>query len=663
MKIISLEYYNFRNFAEQGKIEFATDGSMTVIYGTNGDGKTTLHQLFQWILYGRVNFNRTTSADKLYNLAKGERLTKECSFRVWGQIEFEHLGEEFLARREWEYYKGKNGDISHKTSGDEFFVQKLSGKGAGKNLDRPNAVIEEVLPSGLAPYFFFDGETMIADLKIRGTDSAKTLKKALYSIFELEVYEKALTDIGTKGKTQSAIGQLDSRRKDAQAKATTEAKQRAYIKDIKILTEKLELIDNENTEYNNRLEEYENRIKAISEQIGTSKSKKQLENNRKLLNGNITRDNDNIKKLMVRFGSEISSNYAYLLIAGVVQDAGQRLYMQVQDEEKKIIPGLTKELLINLINNMEHHKCICGNEIGKEELSALEEWKGFFPPASYKSTYDKFSRNAIKFSGSYDENKLFTYFKDILEIKQHIRETEEQISNIDKELGEAGNIDDLLDERKTLEEEIKNIKKEISHNDAIKGDFEHQKRIRERTVQNIGTASTEVQRYERLIEQLEAAYAAIKGLLISETSEYSKMLRLEIQNLIDIMLTSKREVFLNEDFQLQVKDSYGDESKSEGQFAVISFAYIGGILKVLKSHEKLSGKEYPLILDGPFSKLDEEQKKNVVTVIPQYAPQVIIFSKDPLEEFVDEDAIGKTWTIQSNDEKNYAIVKEGLLWK
>ena len=223
MKIKSLEYYNFRNFAEQGKIEFSTDGSMTVIYGTNGDGKTTLHQLFQWILYGRVNFNRTTSADKLYNLAKGERLTKECSFRVWGQIEFDHLGEEYLVRREWEYYKGKNGDISHKTSGDEFFVQKLSGKGAGKNLDRPNAVIEEVLPSGLAPYFFFDGETMIADLKIRGTDSAKTLKKALHSIFELEVYEKALTDIGTKAKTQSALGQLESRRKDAQAKATTEA--------------------------------------------------------------------------------------------------------------------------------------------------------------------------------------------------------------------------------------------------------------------------------------------------------------------------------------------------------------------------------------------------------------------------------------------------------
>lgn len=75
------------------------------------------------------------------------------------------------------------------------------------------------------------------------------------------------------------------------------------------------------------------------------------------------------------------------------------------------------------------------------------------------------------------------------------------------------------------------------------------------------------------------------------------------------MLTSKREVQLSEDFQLQVKDSYGDESKSEGQFAVISFAYIGGILKVLKSYKKLADKEYPLILDGPFSKLDDEQKE------------------------------------------------------
>lgn len=661
MKIKNIQYYNFRNFAEQGKIDFSTDGKITVVYGTNGDGKTTLHQLFQWILYGRVNFNRTTSADRLYNLEKGKRLTKECFFTVWGQIEFEHNNESYLVRREWVYVKGKNGEITHKSSEDKFYVQKIDGRGAGKNLDKPSVVIEEVLPSGLAPYFFFDGETMIADLKIKGTDSAKTLKTALYSIFELEVYEKALTDIGSG--TQSAIGQLEDRKREAQKRVAKEEKQKQYFRDIKILTSRLEQIENENAEYKENLEKYDRRIKEISEEIGTNKSKKQLENNRALLKSSIEKYNADIKKCMLAFGTEVCDNYTYLLMTNVVKNAGKRIYMQVQDEERKIIPGLTKELLISLLKDAEHKECICGHKIGREEIDSLEKWKKYFPPASYKSTYDKFSRNAIRFSGKYNENKLFSYFKEILELKNEIRKIEEQISVIDKELSTAGNIDELLNERREIEKYVKDVKQKISQNDGLKGEFEHQKNMRERAVQNIGNANVEVQKYEELIDLLQRAVSIIKGLLITETSEYSKMLKMEIQNLIDIMLTSKREVFLNEDFQLQVKDSYGDESKSEGQFAVISFAYIGGILKVLRSHKKLIGKEYPLILDGPFSKLDEEQKRNVLSTIPQYAPQVVIFSKDPLEEYINVNALGKVWTIQSNDEKNYAVVREGNLWR
>lgn len=665
MKIKSIRYGNFRNFADEGEIIFATDGAMTIVYGTNGDGKTTLHQLFQWVLYGRVNFNRTTSADKLYNLERGKRLREEFSFKVWGQIEFEHNEENYLVRREWEYYKGRNGDIVHKTAGDNFYVQRQVREGDWRELEMPNAVIEEVLPSGLAPYFFFDGETMIADLKIRGTDSAKTLKKALYSIFELEIYEKALVDIGNDNAKLSAIGRLCELKRKAQESAAKIEKQKKnqndLFKAIRILINKLEVIEEETEDCKKRIEEKNKRINEISEEIGTTKSKKQLEKSRLLLKDSRDTFNANIEKVMLSFGKEVSGNYAYLLITDVVKDAGERLYMQVQNEEKKIIPGLTKELLINLLKRAGS-ECICGHEIGSKELSVLEEWKGYFPPASYKSTYDKFTRNAVKYSGSYNEDRLLVYFKEILELKSKIKNSEAQISAIDKELSSVGNIDDLIDERKKLEDEIEELTKTISNNNKLKGEFEVQKRSAERSTQKIGTANSEVQKYDELIELLKAVSVAIKGILNSETSEYSWMLQREIQNLIDNMLTSKRKVSLTEDFQLQVRDSYGDESKSEGQFAVISFAYIGGILKVLKSHEKLKGKEYPLVLDGPFSKLDEEQKRNVLTVIPQYAPQVIIFSKDPLEDFVEDGTIGKTWTISSNEEKNYAAVEEGFLW-
>ena len=136
-----------------------------------------------------------------------------------------------------------------------------------------------------------------------------------------------------------------------------------------------------------------------------------------------------------------------------------------------------------------------------------------------------------------------------------------------------------------------------------------------------------------------------------------------IQNLIDLMLTSKRNVSVSKEFSVVVADSYNNESKSEGQFAVVSFAYIGGILKMLKSEEHLSSKEYPLVLDGPFSKLDADQRQNVVNAIPSFAPQVILFSKDDLENVFDKNAVGRIWTIESNEEKNVATVQEGHLWK
>ena len=43
MKIKSIEAENFRNFKNKCIFEFPTDGRMSVIYGTNGAGKTTFH--------------------------------------------------------------------------------------------------------------------------------------------------------------------------------------------------------------------------------------------------------------------------------------------------------------------------------------------------------------------------------------------------------------------------------------------------------------------------------------------------------------------------------------------------------------------------------------------------------------------------------------------
>ena len=70
-----------------------------------------------------------------------------------------------------------------------------------------------------------------------------------------------------------------------------------------------------------------------------------------------------------------------------------------------------------------------------------------------------------------------------------------------------------------------------------------------------------------------------------ESVKYSKKLEENIQSLVNQMLTSKRTVYVSPEFAVRVTDSFNDESKSEGQFAVVSFAYIGGILTMLYNEE------------------------------------------------------------------------------
>ena len=178
------------------------------------------------------------------------------------------------------------------------------------------------------------------------------------------------------------------------------------------------------------------------------------------------------------------------------------------------------------------------------------------------------------------------------------------------------------------------------------------------------TKNTEVNKIiSTKIEIMKAVANYFSNKLDTAANEYSKKLEENIQILLNSMLTSKRNVSVSKEFAVRVTDSFNDESKSEGQFAVVSFAYIGGILKMLKDDKNLKDKEYPLVLDGPFSKLDTDQRQNVVNMLPKFAPQVIVFSKDDLHNVIDPESIGRVWTIQSNEEKNIAIIEEGKLWK
>ena len=651
MRISKIEFESFRNFKGHGEIKCSTDGKVTIIYGKNGDGKTTLHQLFQWVFYGAVHFNKTTS-DTLYNLSFESEQAYNSTFQVMGRIDFDHMNEKYSITRTITYRKELD---SSSIINEELELNHLDLDDNWKRIDRPQETIEKLLPSGLSEYFFFDGENMIADLRVKGRDSAKNLRKALYSIFDLDILESALGHIGNTDLKTTVLGKLYLSKGTITSGSDINAT-KTNIENAQNKIEEYERIISEDEAEKNAKKEL---ISSISEQIGSTKSKEEYEKERRGLIKQRDAFLSNIDSEMSQFGDMIISDFPQLLISKAVEDAKKRIHLKVEDS--KLPQGLDKRLIFYL-THLSTSKCICGRDLTEEHKEHIKSFLDMMPPNNYDSMYINFSAQAKQWGKGYSREKIESFIKHVIDNQEYANSCDVKIRELDEDEKNSKDIEDLIVDRKNAENRVAELE-----DDLIKanGELDKYKMFLKKEMKRFDslTEQTKINQVaKRKIDIMNAVRDYFKDCLEDESEKYSKLLQDNIQSLLNMMLTSKRTVSVSPQFAVRVVDSYKDESKSEGQFAVVSFAYIGGILKLVSDVENLSGKEYPLVLDGPFSKLDADQRQNVIDCIPKFAPQVILFSKDSLQDYFDADTIGRVYTIQSNEERNIASVKEGFTW-
>lgn len=651
MRISKIEFENFRNFKGHDEINCATDGKVTIIYGKNGDGKTTLHQLFQWVFYGEVHFNKTTS-DTLYNLSFESEQAYNSTFKVMGRIDFEHMNTKYSLTRTITYRKEL--DSSSKIN-EELELNHLDSDDNWRRIERPQETIEKLLPSGLSEYFFFDGENMIADLRVKGRDSAKNLRKALYSIFDLDILESALKHIGDTDLKTTVLGKLYL----SKGTISSGSDINATKVDIENAQNKIEEIESAIKDDEVEKETKRELISNISEQIGSTKSKEEYEKERKELGKQRDAFLNNINSEMSQFGDMVINDFPQLLISKAVEDAKKRIHLKVEDS--KLPQGLDKRL-IQYLTLLSTSKCICGRDLTGEHKDHIKGFLDMMPPNNYDNMYINFSTQAKQWGKGYSKEKIENYIKRVVDNQEQAKKCDDRIRELDEDEKNSKDIEDLIIDRKNAEDRVLELEKQLQ---KIASDLVIYKRFLKNKMKEFDnlTEQTKINQVAmHKIDIMKAVKEYFKECLDDESEKYSKLLQQNIQSLLNMMLTSKRTVSVSSEFAVRVVDSYKDESKSEGQFAVVSFAYIGGILKLVSDVDKLRGKEYPLVLDGPFSKLDADQRQNVIDCIPQFAPQVILFSKDSLQDYFESDMIGRVYTIQSNEEKNIASVKEGFTW-
>lgn len=653
MKIKSIEYENFRNFRDHGEIRCSTDGKMTIIYGKNGDGKTTLHQLFQWVIYGTVKFNKTAT-NRLYNLAMESELPYGAEFDVMGRVDFEHEEVNYSITRTITYKKGISDSSVVK---EDFSMQRQNENYDWLPVDRPNEMIEKLLPSGLSEYFFFDGESMIADLRVKSRDSASKLRKALYSMFDLDVVESAISHIGRTDLRTTVLGKLYL----SKSSIASGAEISVLRTNIENAQKKIDELTEQKKQDETERAKLQEKVTAISEEIGGSKSKQEYEKRRAELKKQRELFEANAKKSQQSFGEVVMDTFPSILISRAVRNSKVKLQMVASKE--KLPNGIT-EPLIHYLTSAETDTCVCGRPLCPEEKEHIKNYLKMMPPLSYTSMYQNFSNAAEHMGGGVlDKDRIENTIKSVLDNYESAQGCDKKIEELDKEQAQSRDIEDLIVDRRKAEERIKDLGQDML---ALQSKIDQYGIYLKQNMGKYDKATRNSEEAAKVTAQIDVMESVLKYFtdkLQNASQDYSSRLQENIQELLNEMLTSRRTVSVTPDFAVSVTDSFQDESKSEGQFAIVSFAYIGGILRMLRADEELREKEYPLVLDGPFSKLDPDMRQNVVNALPKFAPQVIIFSKDDLHDVINPDDIGNVWTIQSNEEKNVASVKEGKLWK
>ena len=113
--------------------------------------------------------------------------------------------------------------------------------------------------------------------------------------------------------------------------------------------------------------------------------------------------------------------------------------------------------------------------------------------------------------------------------------------------------------------------------------------------------------------------------------EKEDVVRTELQKRVNDnfskMYHGERSIIIDDKYRVKYSDVKTDES--DGLKAVKSFAFIASLVsmakdKILDDSDVKLGQDYPLVMDAPFSNVDEIHIDNICKILPHTSNQVIM---------------------------------------
>lgn len=639
MVIKRLVMHNFGVYASTNIFEFTGKKPVVLVGGMNGRGKTTILEAVLLSLYGSNSFAYTESKYQSYGqYLKSYVNKKDKSLYTYVEIEFSMDGTDddvYYVHREWD----ANGQRIH----EKVWVKK-NGEDNSFLTENWPMFVENILPSALSSFFFFDGEK-IAELAVEETSSQmKESIKAMLGISVLDVLD------GDVGRIISKLGKKVSGNQD--------------IKKLEELREKKDKAIEELASTDAKIAELLSEI----EELKSSLEKKNAEYAVK--GGDIV---DQKHELMQQRTENLSA-----------LSASQELLLEMSAGDLPLV--LVQPLLCDILKKgeaeHEHQLSVAAYDKVKRLYDRYDKKNtdlGFFvdyikrelESEDSECIYD-LSDAALYQVSSLCNGQLEQTKRKTAELKNNRDNCQKKVNEIDSYLSvdiDEKFLNELFKEIKALEMKIATIEVEIDNINLT------------RTSQH-GAVVTAESEFSRMAESVLASLETVDA--DERTIKYAHMV-LDIINLYRIRLQERKTDVLAKTMTncyKQLANKKNLVAKIEMDSETLDLRYLNGsgeeisknrlsagekqlmVISLLWALAICSKKKLPVIIDTPLSRLDSAHRSALITTyFPKASDQTIILSTDSEidEKYYEmmQEYIGDEFTLKYDDEEKRTTISQG----
>ena len=642
MIIKELTLHNFGIYAGDNTFRFEDQKPIVLIGGMNGRGKTTFLEAVLIALYGPASFAFLESKSPSYSQYLRSYVNEaDGSLESFIRLEFQVDGKDgdiFTITRSWNK-KGERSKEKISVSRNGTFNPFLT--------ENWGMFIEELLPSGLSNFFFFDGEK-IAELAASNTsEEMKESIKNLLGISALYTLNNDLSRISTK------------------LIHTKNSFNAAELRQIKKEKEELELalseVDKQSSDLFRKIEHATKQIEKLKQDF-TSQG------------GDLIPKRQSMALEASQLGVEIGNHHDQLvdyasaeLPLGLVKDLLADIEKQAMKEKESRSMQDTVDTLAVMMQNYSSSSA--------DDSKAVQEFIEYVQAQS-------------------DESMVPTVFelsdKTLFQI-QHIipsvvENTESVVTSTAQELKKKqlrlNEIQNYLD-LDINEDYLQNLLAKIRSKELGLSELQAKQNALEQQRANINgqlrhAAADYKRKNEEYVESLEAAddqerMVKYAGMASDLTNKFIvKLQSRKVDQLAETMTTCYKQLAnkknLIETIQmdpatldLSYWDAYGKQvsktslSAGEKQLMVVALLWALAIC---------SKKKLPVIIDTPLSRLDSDHRKALITTyFPNASEQTIILSTDTeIDAFyygLMKENIGDEFTLEYHDDIKATTIRPG----